>query len=317
MRITSPRVSIVVLVTAPPDDPPDSSSAARKTAVADAVDAEGPPQSGPRQTRAAEELARFLWSRDRREGQSFIRGVIVVRLYGDAPDPKDVDERLVDNIASDAWTRAVNSKSPPLFVPAVRRWVARVTVCAIADHFRHDEKDRAWLDRAFDVLGWTDRHAPGTDWGAREHLICKWLERQLGDDPRKRETFLMMVKHNVQGFSLKDLAQEFHTTEKAIERRIHKLRKELAPKVAVMDREKPRRAILFFFLPAVVAVAIALILWWLLGPAARPPVPPHVAPLPSATASAEPAPSFDQAQPTNDLAAPADASTAKPGGGRK
>jgi hypothetical protein len=86
-----------------------------------------------------------------------------------------------------------------------------------------------------DVFNWSDRHAPATDYGAREHLLCKLLERWL-DNPVKRQTFRMMFQANLEGYSLEELARMYLKTPDAILARIQKLRNALGPKVALMDR---------------------------------------------------------------------------------
>jgi hypothetical protein len=173
-----------------------------------------------------------------------------------------------------------------------------VTRCAIADYFRNEEDDDEYLDRDAEASDWLDRHAPQTDWGARELLICKWLEKQLGDDPVRRRTFALMMEHNVVGRPLEDLAIENDTTPTALANRMHKLRKELAPRLALMDQEKPRRAV-FLLLFLFGAGVLAAILYFLLrGPIPiTPTATPVLGPAPTATASVV-EPTFDNAFPT-------------------
>jgi hypothetical protein len=82
--------------------------------------------------------------------------------------------------------------------------------------------------------------------------------------------------------------------------RIYRLRKELTPKISIMDREKPRRAILLllFLLVGAVLAALVFALWHLFSPAPPVPPPPSPLPVPTATASAPPSPTFDNALPT-------------------
>jgi hypothetical protein len=301
----------------PPDDPPDSSSVG--AAVADASDAEAPPESGLRPRNVREALVHFLGSSKKSEGPAFVRGVVVRSMYGD--NPEDAEEQLVDEIAGGALARAFKAKWPPLTVGGIPAWVARVTRCEIADYWRENEKDKARIDRGVDASALADRRAAGTDYGARQYLLMKWLARQLRNNPVELETYRLMYLHNVAGFSLEELAAEYHTTPIALAMRFHKLRKKLAPKIKLMDRELPRRAIIIFLFGAGVAVLVAifaLVVWPLLRPAPQPHAPPIPAtPVPSASASAGPAPSFDQAVPTDDDSVPSDAGTRKQQGRQK
>jgi DNA-directed RNA polymerase specialized sigma24 family protein len=181
-------------------------------------------------------LARFLGSSQDGEGLAYVRGIVVRRLYGKLPDPRDVDQRHVDELASDVAERAFQATSSPPDFDGIRRWLPQLVRSAHADRVRREERDRARIDRAADVFNWADRHAPATDWGAREHLLCKWLGFRL-DNPVKRESFRMMFEANVEGRTLEELARKYHKTPNAIEARIRKLRRELGPKVAVMDRQ--------------------------------------------------------------------------------
>jgi hypothetical protein len=129
----------------------------------------------------------------------------------------------------------------------------------------------------------------------------KWLEGQLGDDPVRRQTFRLMFLHHVEGYSLEELAKEHRTNPHAIAQRIYKLSKELGPKVALMDRERPRRAILFFLwlFGAAVAAVVVLLIVALVRRADRPAIVPEVydaAPAPSASANADAGPLIARAE---------------------
>jgi DNA-directed RNA polymerase specialized sigma24 family protein len=290
-------------VTAPPSDPtaPDTSSdpslpandaAPSSGRAVSAVADEAPPPSGVTANRMTLALHLFLSSKEKKKGEDFLRSVIVRKLG------PDLEPDLMDELVQLARTRALDARSPPWTVGGIPSWVGRVTRRAIADYFRAREDDEENLDPDAHAHDPFDRHAPQTDWGAREHLIAKWLEKQIGPDPRRRETFKLILEHEIADKSLKELAVEYGTTERALANRFHKLRKELAPKVALMDQEKPRRTVLLalFFLGACAFVAVLYALWHLWLPPAPP--PPRMLPEPAPTASAAPAPTFDQALPT-------------------
>lgn len=271
----------------PANDAPPSSG----RAVSAFADAE-PPPSGVSLGRVHAALLEFLASKAEKKGGDYIRRVIIRKLG------KDLEPALMDDLIQLAHARALDARTPPLFEWAIPSWVGRVTRCAIADYFRNEEDDDENLDRDAESSDWLDRHAPQTDWGARELLICKWLEKQLGDDPVRRRTFALMLEHNVVGRSLEDLAVENDTTVTALANRMHKLRKELAPRLALMDQEKPRRAI-FLLLFLFGAGVLGAILYFLLrGPIPiAPTATPALRPAPTATASVV-APTFDNAFPT-------------------
>jgi DNA-directed RNA polymerase specialized sigma24 family protein len=252
-------------------------------------------------------LHRFLASREPDKGRSFVRGVILHKLYG--PKRKGIDTVLVDDLVQAAIARAMGAQTPPLWERGIPGWVARVTKCAIVHYFRSTEADAENLDRGADAYDWSDRHAPATDWGAREHLICKYLEPLVGDDPNRRRTFQAMMETRVQGRSLDEVAAEQGTSPEALKKRIQRLADELGPKVSIMDREKPRRAILavLFFLGLAALVLLVAALLGAFRPAPPPALPlaPQLAPSASAPSVPAPPPPLDNAFPTQP--APADA----------
>ena len=267
-------------------------------AVAAFVD-EPPPPSGVSVNPVKTALLEFLASRERKKGRDYIKGVIIRKLG------QDIEPDLLDDLAQYAMHEALEARSPPWTVGGIPGWVGRVTRRQIAHYFQARQDDQENLDPDAHAHDPSDRHAPQTDWGAREQLICKWLEKEIGPDPRRRETFKLILEHEIADKSLKELAIEHRTTERAIANRIHKLRKELAPKVALMDEEKPRRFVLLALFGlgfAAVLFVLYLLLQPLLSPA-RPP-PPAMVPAPVPTLSAAPLPVFDQALPTTPDAGP-------------
>jgi hypothetical protein len=275
-----------------------------------------PADSGPRLGNMREALRRFVSRAEKGEGRDFVRSVVVRKLYGSSAKKGQIDEELVGEIVSMAVLRALDTKTLPLTTAGIRGWIWRLTRCAVADYFEDRKGDKKYLDRGADPVNWADRHQPGTDWGAREHLIVKWLEQQIGDDPVRKETLRLMMEHNVAGKSLEELARENRTTEQALASRFHKLRKELGPKVSIMDRERPRRAILLLlFFGALAVIGIILFALWRTVAPVPPPQLPIPRPIPSA--SARPAPTFDQAlPPRNDLAPPNPLDDKSPRGGK-
>ena len=269
------------------DAPPSS-----QQLVVEAKDS-APPPSGVTHNRMREVVRQFLASREKKKGGDFVRSVIIRRLG------KDIEPELMGELVQTAFTECLEAKQPPLFAWGVPSWVGRVTRRAVAHYFQARKDDEEYLDHEAVAADQFDRHAPQTDWGARAHLINKWLERRIGDDPRKVETFRLMTEHAVVGRSVRELALENKTTEAALSNRFHKLRQELVPKIAIMDRENPRRAILLFLFLLALGVVVALV-YGLLPHASPPPaVPatPELRPAPTVTAPPAPPPSFNQALP--------------------
>jgi len=303
---------------APPSDPtvPDPSSdtslpandaAPSSGRAVSAVAEEEPPPSGVTESRVQVALREFLGSREKKKGDDFIRGVIIQKLG------KDLDPGMLDDLMHLAHVDCLEGKSPPWTVDGVRGWVFRVTRRAIAHYFQARKEDENSLDPDGVAADHFDRHAPSPDWGAREHFICKWLEKQVGDDPVRRDTVQVMLEKEVAGRSLAELAAERGTTVSALSNRIHKLRKELAPRVALMDEEKPRLFILgALWLFGLGAFLTAIVLaWHFLFPAPPPPRPAPL-PVPSASAAPAPAPTFDNAFPTQPDAGPEKPERLKP-----
>lgn len=280
---------------APPRDPATPlddedvapSSRPRPVAASDAA----PPPSGRTLFDGRVALWRFLASPDDKEGAHYIRGVIFKKLG------QPLDDDLVEDLVQSASAAALAAKSPPLFSWGVSAWVARLTRRTIAAYFEAKKEDVEFLERGADAaIQPGERHGPATDWEARAHLITKWMEGQIGQNPTKVQTFRLMCEHELHGKSLRELATEHQTTSSALSNRFHKLRAELAPKVSVMDKEKPRRTLLFILLTIALGIAVALLLW-LLRPAPEPravPEVPLVHSAPSASAVVLP-PVFNQA----------------------
>ena len=278
-----------------PHLPAPASSSGAVSAVAEAA----PPSSEAALGRIEAALHRFLASRKDKEGRDFIEGVIVERLAGKGAKKEEVDHDLLDDLTQLAWVRAREGESLPWTEWGVKPWVRRVTKRAIAEYFRGGEDDRENLVKGVSVEETSDSHAEKTDYGAREHLIAKWLEGQCEGDAVAKRDFALMMEHEVVGRSLAELAVAHDTTEQALANRFYRLRKRLIPRVALMDEEKPRKFAIFggifAFFGGLVAVVIYVVWLHYFAP---PPPPPPLPELPAPSASAAPGPEFDNALPT-------------------
>jgi DNA-directed RNA polymerase specialized sigma24 family protein len=307
------------------DAPPSSGPVSARDAGEEA-----PPSSGT-YTRVRGAILLFVSSRKENEGRDFVVRA-VERKLGNGVAPA-----MLEDIVQASLAEAVECRWPPWTVGGVPSWLARLTRRQVAAYFRaergqkkrkpgqpdepeptarprsatarnaeaarldaHDDAEHAPRVEPRERTEWIrDRTSPPTDERARARLIHDYMARLIGDDPRKVDTLELMKEHAIDGFSLAELAAREKTTERALANRFHKLRKELAPQVRVMDDEKKRRTILalvlLFFVGALLAIFFWL--WHALAPPPAPPAVPELAPRPSASAPLLP-PVFDNANPT-------------------
>jgi DNA-directed RNA polymerase specialized sigma24 family protein len=301
---------------------------------AEHADEGAPPPSGT-QARMHAVILAFASSRKENEGRDFVIRVVKTRLGADVPLAmlEDIVQASLTEAVECRWPPWFASK-----VPAWLRRLTHRQIAAYfrKEKGRQDEKKKkkqepeptarpreaasrnleaAKLEAGGDGdgaghfgqrvepaerTGWiADKNSPPTDERARARLIHDWLARQIGDRPAKVHTLALLKEHEVDGFSLAELAEREKTTERALANRFHKLRKELLPKVRRMDDERTRRSVLWLLLLLGGTALVALFVWLLLGvlPSARPdPSSSPPLPVPSLSAVAPP-PVFNQALP--------------------
>lgn len=319
------------------DAPPSSGPVSARDVEpgAEHADDGAPPPSGTNLRVHAAILA-FLSSRKDNEGRDFVIREVKTRLGADVP------RAMLDDIVQAALTEAVECRWPPWLPSKVPAWLRRLTRRQIAAYFRkekgrQDEKNerpeptarprdvgarnleaarieaRGDDDRTgksvepAERTGWVPDHdSPPTDERARARLIHDWLAKQIGDRPAKVQTLGLLKEHEVDGWSLAELAVREKTTERALANRFYKLRKELEPKVRRMDDERTRRGVIWLLLLLGAMGVIALVVWLLsavLSPAT--PEPPVIAPEPKPAPSViAPPPVFNQALPPPSQTAP-------------
>ena len=286
-----------------PDDSNRSIPDAPTSAV-DAVAQVAPPARESGVGPIDEALDAFLSSRRTDEGMGYVRRILVRKLYWNRRK-QDIDDDLINELLQQTCIRALEAarRRPAWTRWSIPGWVKRLTHRTVYWYFHDREDDDENLAPDVDPADLGGSHAfPRPDEGARAHFICKYLEPLIGDDPVRIETFRLMCKHALDGFSVEELAREAGTTPNALSLRIFKLRKELGPKISIMDDEKKRMLVLVPFWGAAFVV-LAILVAWLLG-WLTPAPPVHALPPPAPTASVAPAPTFDQAFPP-DAAAPA------------
>jgi DNA-directed RNA polymerase specialized sigma24 family protein len=317
------------------DAPPSSGPVSARDAEPGAEHAEegAPPPSGTRARMHAAILA-FVSSRKEGEGRDFVIGVVKTRLGADVPRAmlEDIVQASLTEAVECRWPPWFASKVPAWLRRLTHRQIATYFR---KEKGRTDEKKKkeepdptarpreaaarnleaAKLEAGADGdgaghfgqrvepaerTGWiADRSSPPTDERARARLIHDWLARQIGDSPAKVHTLGLLKQHEVDGFSLAELAKRDKTTERALANRFHKLRKQLVPEVRRMDDERTRRSVIWLLLLLGATVFIALFVWLLLGvlaPSRPPPSSSPPLPVPSLSAVAPP-PVFNQALP--------------------
>jgi DNA-directed RNA polymerase specialized sigma24 family protein len=319
------------------DAPPSSGPVSARDA-----DEGAPPPSGTRARMHAAILA-FVSSRKDNEGRDFVTRVVKARLGADIPRAmlEDIVQATLTEAVECRWPPWFASKVPAWLARLTRR---QITAYFRKEQGRQDEKknkkkatkkpdptarprdarsrnlESAKLDARTDGADgghfervepaarteWiADRSSPPTDERARARLLHDWLATQIGDSPAKVHTLGLLKEHEVDGFTLGELAKRERTTERALANRFHKLRKELEPKVRLLDDEKTRRSVLWLLLLLGATAVLALALWLLgvLSPARPAPSFSPALPVPSVSAVAPP-PVFDQALPAPSAPAP-------------
>jgi DNA-directed RNA polymerase specialized sigma24 family protein len=233
---------------------------------------------------------------------------------------------MLEDIVQASLAEAVECRWPPWLASKVPAWLARLTRRQIGVYFRKEKgrveprkpgepkkpeptaRPRAASARNAEAARleahddgadagprvdpkesteWIgDHHSPPTDERARARLLHDWLAKQIGDSPGKVRTLGLMKEHEVDGFTLAELAEREKTTERALANRFHRLRAELAPKVRRMDDEKTRRSVIFGLLFLLFAGVVALVVLLVHAIAPPPPLPPVHEVTPPASASA-------------------------------
>ena len=200
---------------------------APESGVAAAAYAPSPEEMG----RVVRFLNRFLRSHDPDEGIAFMRKVIIARLRKllkrrGRTDVK-IEVELVDEIAQRAFTEAIEMRWPPWTPFGIEGWVTRICHRSIAAHYKGQKRHNERTDDSVDVDELPgDRAFPETDYGARAHLLVKFMEHQLDGDPAKEKTFRLMWAHHNDGFTLEELAAREGTTPNALSARFYRFRVE-------------------------------------------------------------------------------------------
>jgi DNA-directed RNA polymerase specialized sigma24 family protein len=251
----------------PLGDPPSSRriAAARPAVDAPAVSAESPA------TEAMRTALRAYVSRP--QNIAAMRRKIARKVPAD-----DVDD-VLQNAAEKAVSGGV---CPPTSEDGIPGWVGTVVRRAIARYHRHKQA-REQREGLTDTI---DEHAdPSTEVGwSVDGWMIPWLEKEVAGDDRDEELFDMLLEKTRTGMTYEELATKHGMTIAALTSRLFRFKKKYGPRY---ERAK-RNAILLLLLGGVSAIALALVVWLLLGRLFRT-EPPHGA-VPSASPAFVPVP---------------------------
>jgi len=128
-------------------------------------------------------------------------------------------------------------------------------------------------------------------------LLRAWLERQVVDDARDAQTLAWILEWTDEERTYQQIADGSGVSLASVNKRVHDFKRKYLPRY---ERWRDRTLPLLLLGGAIVLVTVVLLVWsWLhresIGP--DPGFDPRDRPVPSASASAPPPPTFDQALP--------------------
>jgi DNA-directed RNA polymerase specialized sigma24 family protein len=249
----------------------------------EAADAEPPVLATSRRADASFDLRAFLAKPDT---QQYLRAVVRRRMGG-APDA------VLDEIAQEVNVAALHAKVPPRAAATALGWLATIAVRAVVTRIRRKVSDARWFDREVDAAEMPDPTGAAMEEPAHDAwLLSSWLAREVAGNARDQETLELISYKSDGDRTYEQVAADHGITVPALKSRFHEFKKRYSSRW----RQRQMTLVFLFGAGAVVLVAIACLLAWLLRPV--PPVRSAPAPVPVApTASAPPEPSFEPAAP--------------------
>ncbi len=136
---------------------------------------------------------------------------MAVRLTGNQPDAED----LLQDVLTHLYTRRETLGA----VDDLRPWLLRLLYRRYADRWRHDAADPAAVDDDVDAIG-TDIEAP--DVVFERGLTAERLQEALDRLPPAHRHVLLM--HDVEGYSLPEIATVMEVPEGTLKSRLHRAR---------------------------------------------------------------------------------------------
>jgi DNA-directed RNA polymerase specialized sigma24 family protein len=235
------------------------------------------------------------------------RRMLMSIVAGKVP-PENVEDLVQDAIAEAIETLDRNLPDREQALPA---WLATIGRRGVADFLAKRTRRARYEAPMPEVVEAADWDGSGDDRPGRPQpsydpreddtkvdawLVREWLERQVADDPRDRETLAILLEHARGGKTYGQMAEERDMTLTALSSRIFEFKGKYMPRY----RRWRNRVVLLLLLGGV-ALVVVIVLWIMRAAPAdirpEPYAPPVAPPVPSATAST-PEP-FEPALPTN------------------
>jgi DNA-directed RNA polymerase specialized sigma24 family protein len=236
----------------------------------------------PLQTVSREAVRAYL---ARVETMTKVRAIVAAR----------VPATNVDDLVQDSLREALESadRAPPHRADALGAWVAAIARRVVADFLQQRARRAKYQGPMPDEEDDAQRPEPGYD--PRESaddksevhgwLVRQWLEQQVADHPRDKETFEILLEHAREARTYQEIADERGMALTALSSRIYEFKYKYIPRY----KRWRNRAVLLVLLGA--AVIVAVIVMWLLRR------PPEIGPDPSIAPPRMPAPSVTASSP--------------------
>ncbi len=230
--------------------------------------------------------------------QERIRAVVARRLRDKAA------ATLIDDIAQEANTAALESDTRPASMRTASGWIATVASRAVVDYFRREVKHRDFVDPEADPdeLA-SDAETPEGGW-----LLSAWawLAAQLAHDSGDQETFELLVYKAQTRKGYEEVAAEHGMTAPTLHNRVHQFKKKYEPR---WRKRQERMLLLAILFGGATILVVAWTVWQFMhtrpGPGPTPPAPTVTVPPPIQSAVQPPVePPFENAAPPSATPAP-------------
>jgi DNA-directed RNA polymerase specialized sigma24 family protein len=230
--------------------------------------------------------------------QERIRAVVARRLRRKTPDA------LIDDIAQEANTAALESDTRPASMRTASGWIATVAARAVVDYFRREAKHFDFVDPEADPDELASEAEPPED----RWLVSAWawLAAQLAHDSRDQETFELLVYKAQTRKGYEAVAAEHGMTAPTLHNRVHQFKNKYEPRWRKRQERMLLLAILFGgAMILVVAWAVLQLMHARPAPSPTPPAPTVTVPPPIQSAVQPPVePPVENAAPPNATPAP-------------